>query len=938
MKLSRSLTLSVVCNVAWIVSAAVAQDANPESLYRVRGALETFNRTIKLSSQTEEVWNEYLGLEELNEFLTDDDFEISAGDVDDDVAKLARVERPIDPVRLSDAIRELSGWKQAISQGDASTESDAAIEALQELDSWFSANRMRTWQKLLDLRSVVAEIKDFDTESKDDDRFEQTDRSLSLLSAEEQEELAAARVELRRALSELSDEIEFDVTDDLSKAARRLKLQYRDIPDYQVRELRQRAQNAVRELGNFLQTGPSDRRYGWETYLKLPQLINELSRPDRPAQRTLVASYQQFDSGHPGLEKRKFEAARLALQDYLQVLGLSRSQETLESKRQSLQNAINALDTALVAAGETKEEDWKDYLDWKRLTETAQDSSPNIRDLGRLIGLFEADEKGLELSFFTRVRRELVTYAEMLQQDRGPQFIDRYRSQWELLARSLESHSDAPSATTAAELTDRLEWLRTTGYGDGLADRVKSAFRRPNLRVAMNGEFFIQQISDTQNEAIPVNRCFEGAHVTGCARTNANFKGQLVPQQDGIAIDILVNGTTIANTVARQRKVSVFAEGVTSSFGTKRIYFTLNGLSSSAATANACTNQQICGAQVDRRIGRRLIGRFAQRKARKTVPKAQNLANTEAVDTVSSRLDKEVGEMLAKANSQFNEQMAKLRSSGFYPDDIRVNSTSSDILLTALFAGGSYLAAPTDPPKIETTGVVKAQIHESVATNMLAKVFGGRQIDNVWLADMMRENGLEVPDDLLPPSQRRTKPKKKRSDIQSAAEKADEAASDDEPEAESDEDKPESWSMTFDRRFPIIVRFTDEGLNIAIRGREFSNDDQEISDLIEMSANYRVKTTDDGKFEAKRIGDVDVIFVNSPGRLDGRQLTYKTFLLRKMDPLFREKFSTDDLPQVGQMSELIQGVKLESLETGRGWMTANVDIDASVLSQLMPMK
>ena len=965
--LSRTICLIITASATALYAQELEQS---QSLSRVRSALHRFESTVGQDQHLKKAWSEYLNMAELREFLTNDEYEIVEGDLDEDIVKLSRVDRQLDLVRVREALNKLQAWKTSPANVDPSRQlnlepiegeeqsgtpaqpDEAAVESLEELKRWLSANRMRTWQQFLDLDSAVEEIEgaaaDSDGDSAEEaqtDQFPETSRALALLAAEERGELARARTQLRRALSDVKDSLEYDVSNGLAKSARRLKNEYREVSPHRVVELRQHARIAVQQLNEFLMTGPDDRRYGWRDYLKLDQLENELQRPDWPARRTLVQSYQKLDSGYPGLEKQRFENARQSLQDYLQVLGLAKSGQTLQSKRQDLQNSIQALDAALAAAGETKEKEWKEYLDWELLTETANDSSPSLRNLSRLISIFEADEAGLELSFFTRVRRDLITYNEMIRQDAGADAQDTYRGQLELLARSLEAHTDFANATSAAEITDRLEWLRTTGYAPGLAGQVQSAFRRPNIRVALNGEFFVQQIADTQNEATPVNRCFEGAHVTGCARTNASYIGRLVPRENGIAIDILLGGTTIAKTTARQRRVYVYAEGVTSSTGWKRIYFTLDGLSSSPATADAYTNQQICGACVDRRIGRRLIGRFAQRRAWKSVPKAERMANDEARDTVTSRLDQETGEMLAKANSQFQEQMTKLRRSGFYPDDVNLRSTSTDILLDALYASGSYLGAPTDPPKLEMTSVVKAQAHETAINNLLATQFGGRQIDNEWLVNFMRENGLEVPDELLAPSERKTKPKKRRSDVADALATND-ADSDDNGQIdrvggnevdEPEEEGPEEWSMTFDRRFPIIVRFNDEGVSIAIRGREFSNADQEINELVEMSAQYRVKATPDGKLLAKRIGDVQVDFVNSPGRLDGRQLTYKTFLLRKMDPLFRESISTDDLPQMGQMSEMIESVKLKSIESGRGWISAMVDLDPEILKQLMPM-
>jgi hypothetical protein len=884
----------------WLMMAVAIDPALASAPYAVRDAFDSMRSTMQQSTELTSAWSDYLQWDQLTELVAQD--EVSAEDVKPFVEALSRVERELDPYRVQTAASKLN----AVSEDAA-----AAAESVRDLKDWLEQNRLRTWQQLLELDDVTTAINnaDFDQATIVDTR--------AILFAEDEGQFRRDRVRLRRALSDWRDELEVELTGDMAQTARQLKHSFHDISQGRVNRLRQRARDAVQRLDAFLRTGPEARRTGWRNYLRLQDLVTELNRYDRPMLRPILRSYQKFASGQPGLEMKQFNEARQALQDYIQALRLAPAEQTVASQQNWLRESVNGLEQSLMLAGEKKEQNWKRFLRWNDLNDAANGPSPDPRRLARLISLFNAEEDGLELAPFTRVKRELTKYAELVQQTRGPQAIDRYRAQLELLARSLEDYSQAATATTAAELTERLEWLRSTGYAQDLAYQVKSAFRRRNFFVSVDGQLMIDRIADTRNEATPVNRCFEGAHVTGCARTAANFTGQLLPCNNGIAIDILVRGTTVADTVGRQRRVSVFTQGITSSTGSKRLFIDVNGIASAPAIIRACTRQSVCGINVNRRCGRQLITRFASRRTKKTIPKAESMANRETRDTLASRLDRETGELLAKSNRQFREQMATLRQNNLYPDEINLSSSRHDIFLTGMYASESYLGAPTDPPNLSPSGQVRAQVHESLINNVVAKQMGGRYIDNELIVDMMRENGLEVPDELLPPSQRKVKPV-----VEEGVELEDEA---------------EPWSMTFDRRFPVIVRIVDEGLSIAVRGRKFTNAEQQINELIEISALYRLNTLPDGTLEAIRDGKVDIQFVNTPGRLSNRQITYKTFLQRKMDPLFRERFGTEDLPETGQLTEIVDAARIVTLATGNGWLNTTLNVDADALSDLFPL-
>ncbi len=152
------------------------------------------------------------------------------------------------------------------------------------------------------------------------------------------------------------------------------------------------------------------------------------------------------------------------------------------------------------------------------------------------------------------------------------------------------------------------------------------------------------------------------SRVRGTATTKANVVGVLVPAVNGAIVDICLAGQTTTRTVAQQRKVYVNTIGSTQLSASKRLYLSPEWISTAPAVANASTRQQTCGVCVDRRSGRRLIGRIAQRRAAESRPRAEGEQTMEARTTISSRMDEQVAEMISKTNSQLQQDLESVES------------------------------------------------------------------------------------------------------------------------------------------------------------------------------------------------------------------------------------------------------------------------------------
>ncbi len=683
------------------------------------------------------------------------------------------------------------------------------------------------------------------------------------------------------------------------------KSQYRAVTEAEVQQARQECLAALGILDQFLQKGTASQREGWRTFLRWETLQRELQGEGTPSLVKLADSYSKLASGELGTELDPFTLLRVRLRVLLDRLQLFDAQpDRADAERQRLSQALAGLEQFLKSGGSEKEQGWKKFLEFDALQAALGQPTPDPRELRRLRTLWEANQPGLEQAPFQRVARALRKSEELRQLERQPKAADRFQARMTQLGKALDAYQVRPNNDDHAAIAAVLDWLTATRQQLDLVHRIRQEFGQPNLILAVSAGFVEREMRDYVCQCQPVQRCFEGSWVQGCANTCSDINARLVPSTSGAAIDIIIVGKTISNSVAQKRKVYVCAQSHIDLFGTKRLCFTELGMSSTPARANACTLQHFRGACVDRRCGRRLISRLARRKAEESRLRAQGVASSDAVAMMTQRMDQQANEMIAKSNQQLNELRARLRKEHIYPESVQVWSTESSMNIQAVSRDSRTLAAWQRPPMPLAAGDLAAQVHQSTVNNVLLRYLGGRKVESESVVKMMESYGLQVPEEL-----RSKGPAESQPGEESDADNGDSA--DDEP-----------WSMTFDADIPASVSFDDGKVRISLRGRKFTRGDQGVNERIEISADYQLVQTPDGYVQGQRIGDVDVRFVNAKGRLSSRQLAYKVFLERKFTAIFRDQLTVADLPQ-NESTRRVKDFLVNQVEAMGGWLSAS---------------
>jgi hypothetical protein len=104
---------------------------------------------------------------------------------------------------------------------------------------------------------------------------------------------------------------------------------------------------------------------------------------------------------------------------------------------------------------------------------------------------------------------------------------------------------------------------------------------------------------------------------------------------------------------------------------------------------------------------------------------------------------------------------------------------------------------------------------------------------------------------------------------------------------------------------------------MAIRGRRFTRGDQAINEPIEISARYTIEMTDSGS-KLTRQGDVEVTFLERE-RLAAQHITFKTFLTRKFEAVFKPEIEAEGIVLKGRLAKAGK-LQMQDLRSDKGWI------------------
>ncbi len=906
-------------SIGWQVTAA--GQPNDNALDAV-SALERLQSDLSVQSGREPRWCEFLNVVELKRAL--ESSQPSAELLNETIGKLQSVQHAPSRVQLQQLLDGLSRFSES------PQDTDAISQRLRDFRQHLSTlgGRGAGWQQVLPLeeldRIVAAEDKTTPVWRSD------LVTAMEIVEAEAHVQNRDSFEQLRRALLNVRSRDDEPLTDSLAQAVRAAKQQYQPASLEQVEAARRRLENSMVALDAFLSRGSRDNAERWKKFLSWTELQAIRDPAASPRLSRLARVFQKLQSGENGLQLPVFRQVTTDLERYLELLNSYDSQSSrLAAARQELVDAAQQLNQFLQTAPEKRVQAWKKFLGWDAMQQLLQDDSRDVRAFGQVLRKYESDAPGLELWQYRRVALRLAKYMELIALQQRAPAVDQFDARLEMLARALQGQANGPSVANLAPLVEHLNWLETTGRLPELRQQLQAKFAQPNFGLRISSQLVERALSNTASRITPVGMCFYGAWVTGTSKSNVGYTARLLPSADTAIVEIRVVGSSLSNTVARQRKVSVYAQGNTALWATKQLMYDGRQIDAAPACAQASTQQQICGAHVDRLVGQRLIGRFALKRANRLRPCAEQCSDCQARRMLSGQMDEQAVDMLRTANQRLRDLEQQLRDQRLYPDSLHVNSTPQAMLVQARLLSAGLLSAPGLPPAVPEPSDVLVQIHESLVNNVLADRMRGVKIDSQSIVDRMQEMGLAVPPELK--GSAKTGENGKLTD--DANIKLNAPANQQNPGGADEQGDDEPWSMQFDRTQPVAVAFRDGAIRITVRGFNFTRGDQQIDDTIEMTATYRFVYSPLNGLRVRRVGDVDIKFVGAGERLSTRQITYKTFLARRVGALFRQELSLDDLPP-SEMRDRAKSIPPRLVYARGGWLSLGANVKDELLKEL----
>jgi len=627
----------------------------------------------------------------------------------------------------------------------------------------------------------------------------------------------------------------------------------------------------LRELDRWL--GNDAHAPGWRQFLKVDVLTAELDKGAQ-ADRTVVRGIlDRYESRHvAGLDRKRFVAVRGALANWLAELPTWPAEQLpeaaraakksfvtvtgaeVEQERERLAAAVAKLTRFLDAATAEDAARWKASLNWPQLETTlAAADRPDTRRLQAISEQFYQDVPGLERSEFVAVRQTLDKYVSLAVFASNADARKFYENHLDALAERLASYHQRPTTDEAIAIGKMLGWMERFGQARELIEAARSRHSHPNLFLEVSEALMQAGIDQNVDERAVVNEVILGTRVRGNARLTGAVTLNLVASDNNAAMDILLNGSTVSDSIGYNGPVRVFSRGFTSVAAKKSLLLDETGISDRPASARCSTRTRIGNVEAGH-----LIKHIAMRRIQQTKPQAEVIASRRAAGKIAASVDDRSHDLLGDANVAFNDKfrLPLLRRGGF-PQVLRFRTTDEAMQVTMLQAGRDQLAAGTTPPPLNGKFDLAVRMHESLVGNLSQTVLGGITLTDEGLAKMIEDLTGKVPEEL----------------------------------AVTDESDP--WSITFASELPIEARFDAQTVKILIRGKRFGRGDQEVRKLLEISASYTIEKLPD-RARLVRQGEVQVEFVGRQS-LSTSDIAMKSFMKKKFDGLFKPEIVSEGL-------------------------------------------
>lgn len=519
-----------------------------------------------------------------------------------------------------------------------------------------------------------------------------------------------------------------------------------------------------------------------------------------------------------------------AVLDTLTVDPKKAASELLDGARQQVAKSLKDLEAELntVKNGPA----WLDYVRSAEITKLVSDKKgteavPVLSAVHQKLSPSDATSpeirKFLDGTRLVALRQSLDEFVKLAAAVDQPYNPEKLRAELVNLVGSVEKFEESQSSTDAAAVRKAFDAVRKSSpdHGNRIASAMSTHYFNFNLRVVASEKFLSKLASETTTKQGPVRDFILGANVSGNQTTTVTAGVDLKPSNDGIRLNLVIDGVARSNTVGVTDQANVYTYGHHVFKAWKPIQFDGNKFTTSPADISVQANNQTQGVST-KYSNIPLFGGFADSIAMGEVAERRGQAEAIAAQRVSSKVlpefNSEVDAKIGDLNKDYEEKVnAKLRQKELYPSAASYRSTEDDLRVSTRLMADQELAGGDGPfVSVPANGFVVA-LHESLLNNSLDRLkIAGRTMTEDELAKEI-ENSFS---DLLGRKLNVTK-------------KIDEAA----------EGSKEPATFVFPDKDPIRFRITNGELTLALRAGLKQKDEDIPTQEITVPLMFRIEGT-----------------------------------------------------------------------------------------------
>ena len=356
------------------------------------------------------------------------------------------------------------------------------------------------------------------------------------------------------------------------------------------------------------------------------------------------------------------------------------------------------------------------------------------------------------------VRLKQAPYTDLLYEMRrcAAQPVD-YASLISLVER-YEAKGQYEDGVAIAKACEHLRWQGDAG-ATLLSAELESHYRNANLRMVISGELVNRLLPGERSFDESVDERIVGARVFGNARTSAQLRARLQPDQSRWRVGLEVEGEVESETLATRGPATFLNEGLARYQARKVLLFDRLGMRARATEVEADSETALRDVQtsVDRVP---LIGWIARSIAIQQHAEQSAAARWEitarlrqrARQKLDAEVEKELDQLQANLDRRLLHPLREMQL-GFEP--IELQTTDEHLIGRYRLAAPHQLAAFTPRPREPEDSLISVQVHDSLVNNTIRQLhFDGKRVELRTLLEDLSQRFLgpestipeEIPD------------------------------------------------------------------------------------------------------------------------------------------------------------------------------------------------